>query len=201
MKQEELYRLKKHKSEDSKLSNCLLCGQDFHQSRNGLKLFCCTQHKRQFRRNKTSAKRKVKCKGCEVQFESVRWNNLFCSKRCAALHADNARYKNDINYRLAKIIRARLYAAMSGTAYRHGSVKYLGCTVDKFRLYMESKFEPWMNWDNYGKYDSKNRTWQIDHIKPLDSFDLTKIRQLKKACHYKNMQPLESIKNIIKSNK
>jgi len=52
-----------------------------------------------------------------------------------------------------------------------------------------------MTWDNYGK------RWDIDHFIPLSSFDLTDPEQVKKACHYKNLQPLWGKHNRIKGPK
>jgi len=31
----------------------------------------------------------------------------------------------------------------------------LGCSFEEFKLYLESKFEKWMNWNNYGKYNGE----------------------------------------------
>lgn len=52
-----------------------------------------------------------------------------------------------------------------------------------------------MNWDNYGDY------WEIDHILPLDSFDLTISENQKTAFNYKNVQPLTVFDNRSKKNK
>lgn len=41
-----------------------------------------------------------------------------------------------------------------------------------------------MSWSNYGTY------WEIDHIKELWEFDLSKRKQFLKAVNYKNLQPL-----------
>ena len=50
-----------------------------------------------------------------------------------------------------------------------------------------------MNWDNQGTY------WQIDHIKPIASFDLSNEEELYKVFHYTNTQPLEATENRLKS--
>ena len=55
-----------------------------------------------------------------------------------------------------------------------------------------------MSWNNHGFGNDK---WHIDHIDPLDSFDLTDPMQLKEACHYTNLQPLWQPDNLHKSNK
>jgi hypothetical protein len=31
----------------------------------------------------------------------------------------------------------------------------IGCSFEEFKLYLESKFEPWMNWDNRGLYNGE----------------------------------------------
>jgi hypothetical protein len=46
----------------------------------------------------------------------------------------------------------------------------LGRQLKDFILYIESKFEIWMNWENYGKYNGElNYGWDIDHIIPLSN--------------------------------
>jgi hypothetical protein len=52
-----------------------------------------------------------------------------------------------------------------------------------------------MNWSNHGII------WEIDHIKPCASFDLTKLEEQKKCFHHTNLQPLFKIDNRKKSNK
>lgn len=65
------------------------------------------------------------------------------------------------------------------------AVTDLGCSIDELSAHLESKFTDGMNWENYGKTG-----WHIDHIRPLSSFDLTNQEDVRKACHYTNLQPL-----------
>ena len=65
----------------------------------------------------------------------------------------------------------------------------LGCTYEEFKVYLESKFQPWMNWDNKGKYNGElNYGWDIDHIIPLSSAKTEE--DVYKLNHYTNLQPL-----------
>lgn len=65
----------------------------------------------------------------------------------------------------------------------------LGCSFDKFKSHLESKFESWMSWDNYGKYNGElNYGWDIDHIIPISS--ATTEEEIIKLNHHTNLQPL-----------
>jgi hypothetical protein len=96
-------------------------------------------------------------------------------------------------YRLADSLRNRLNRAIHGS-YRGGSaVRDLGCTIPELINYLESKFQPGMNWANWGI-----KGWHIDHIKPLSSFNLSDPEQVRIACHYTNLQPLWATDNLSK---
>ena len=65
----------------------------------------------------------------------------------------------------------------------------LGCSFGDFKLYLESKFENWMNWENKGLYNGEfNYGWDIDHIIPLSSAKTEE--DIIKLNHYTNLQPL-----------
>jgi hypothetical protein len=66
------------------------------------------------------------------------------------------------------------------------TIEYLGCTIQEYKTYLEPKFTPEMNWDNYGLY------WEIDHIYPLAKGG---------SFHYTNTQPLTINDNRVKSDK
>lgn len=92
---------------------------------------------------------------------------------------------NPLNRKIATNLRGRLSQAIRNN-YKSGSaVKDLGCSIDELKKYLESKFDSNMSWDTYGR-----KGWHVDHIVPLCKFDLTNEVELKKACHYTNLQPL-----------
>jgi len=77
----------------------------------------------------------------------------------------------------------------------------LGCTFEEFKTHLESRFEPWMSWDNYGKYNgTPNHGWDVDHVVPLSSAKTEE--DVIRLNHYNNLQPLCSkINRDIKKNK
>lgn len=104
--------------------------------------------------------------------------------------------KNNLNYLLPRRLRDRLYKAINNNQKSGSAVRDLGCTIAELKVYLQSKFQPGMSWDNWA-LDG----WHIDHIKPLSSFDLTDRNQFLEACHYTNLQPLWAQDNLSKSDK
>ncbi len=65
----------------------------------------------------------------------------------------------------------------------------LGCTYEDFKFFLETKFESWMSWDNYGLYDGTlNFGWDLDHIIPISVAKSEE--KVIKLNHYTNFQPL-----------
>lgn len=108
------------------------------------------------------------------------------------------RIKTDLQFKLTKLLRTRLAIAIKNNQKVGSAVRDLGCSVDFLKQYLESKFLPGMSWSNHGFGTYK---WHIDHIIPLDSFDLTDRKQLLNACHYTNLQPLWQEDNLRKGSK
>lgn len=104
--------------------------------------------------------------------------------------------RNNIQFKIASSLRTRLNSAIKD-AYKAGSaVRDLGCSVEELKMYLEAKFTLKMSWANWGRGAG---TWQIDHIKPLCSFDLSKPEQFQQAVHYTNLQPLLHEEHILKT--
>jgi len=72
----------------------------------------------------------------------------------------------------------------------------LGYTVKELINHFEAKFNKGMSWDNYGSY------WQVDHIKPASWFTYNSVSddEFKECWSLDNLQPLEKMHNIAKSN-
>jgi len=108
----------------------------------------------------------------------------------------NNRKKIDINYRLRCNLRTRLNSAIKNNQKSGSAVDDLGCTISELILYLESKFQFGMTWDNW-----KHSGWHIDHIIPLSSFNLENREELLKAVNYINLQPLWAKDNLSKGDK
>ena len=106
------------------------------------------------------------------------------------------RKKNDVLYKCSIILSQIVNNSINlyGVEKSRRSKDIIGLSKYDFRLYIESKFETWMSWDNYGLYNGElNFGWDIDHIIPLSSAktedDMICLN------HYTILQPLCSYTN------
>lgn len=112
---------------------------------------------------------------------------------------DKNRRKTDLLYKLSGDIRNMINISFKckGLKKKHKTEQILGCSINEFKKYLESNFEPWMNWENKGNPKdgvfAPNKTWDVDHKIPLasdKSYD-----GIIKLNHYTNLQPLCSYYN------
>lgn len=103
--------------------------------------------------------------------------------------------RTDVQYALKHRLRTRFSLAVRKDTKVGSAVRDLGCSILELKLYLEQKFHIGMTWENYGS------VWHIDHIIPLAVFDLTDRRQVKKVCHWSNLQPLFAKDNLSKGGK
>jgi hypothetical protein len=85
--------------------------------------------------------------------------------------------------------------------------KYLPYTFEELKVHLESLFGPWMNWNNYGMYNSKTWndndqttwTWQIDHIIPqsLLPYDSMEHPNFIRSWSIDNLRPYSSKQNLL----
>lgn len=110
--------------------------------------------------------------------------------------------KKKMEYKKNKLLTDPLYklkfnisALIRGCFKNNGVVKkskthtILGCTIEEFKIHLESQWEDWMTWDNYGKYNGEEGYgWDIDHIKPISSAETDE--DIINLNHHTNLQPL-----------
>lgn len=106
------------------------------------------------------------------------------------------RYKSDIQFRLHACLNASLNQALRRAGLRKTEKTFdlIGCSPQFLVTYLESKFLPGMSWQNRSEIE-------IDHIRPVISFDLTDPAQRSACYHYTNLQPLWKTDNRRKGGK
>ena len=104
--------------------------------------------------------------------------------------------KTDVIYRIIHNLSNRL-----NNEFKKKKIKrtlkynqYLDCNPNMLKNHLENLFKENMNYENYGE-------WEVDHIKPISSFNLNDLDEAKKCFNYKNLQPLWKKDNLKKSNK
>ncbi|MEK6879734.1 MAG: hypothetical protein AABY22_09015 [Nanoarchaeota archaeon] len=112
------------------------------------------------------------------------------------------RAKN-IHIKIADNLRKRVKQALKNDKMKRikGIVNLIGCEPKFLKTYIESKWQPGMSWENYGRAKIGEKRWHMDHIMPCSKFNLTNPEQQKKCFHYTNLQPLWWQDNLKKSNK
>lgn len=73
-------------------------------------------------------------------------------------------YAEDPNFRMRVNLSTRIRQALNGNSRSASTMKLVGCSLVDFRIYIETRFEPGMTWENYG------RVWHVDHIMPCAIF-------------------------------
>ena len=124
------------------------------------------------------------------KYRDKKENKIRCNQR------KKIRYHTDINYKITKNLRNRIYAVLKGNYKSKSTMKLLGCTIEELKIHLESKFTKGMNWNNCGL-----NGWEIDHKLPCDSFDLSKKSEQNKCFNYTNLQPLWAKDNRSKGSK
>ena len=125
----------------------------------------------------------------EVSATQKAWYSRPENKKSHNLRQYN-RYINDVQHRLSCNMRTRLRRSIKQNWQSGKTIDEIGCSIESLKKHIESQFQPDMMWDNWGRGG-----WELDHIRPLSSFDLTKPGQLLEATHWTNIQPLWANQN------
>lgn len=101
--------------------------------------------------------------------------------------------RKDSIFRLKENLRTYFYRSITNKS--NSVFKYLGCSIEEFKIHLEKQFNKDMNWDNYGEY------WEVDHINPIENFNFSNESEIYECWNYKNLQPLTINENRTKRHK
>lgn len=120
--------------------------------------------------------------------------------------------KNAPSYKMSKMISSHFNKMFKRLKYKSSSsfeefIKIIPYSYEGLVSDIESKFEWWMNWNNYGKYNSQTWddndyntwTWNIDHIIPQSDLPIISMHDenFSKCWSLQNLRPYSSKQNSI----
>jgi len=161
-------------------------------------------------KNKKCCKcKKIKSLKCFVKDLTRADGYVSMCKKCRSKNTmewNKKKYKEDIFFRFRKCVSDTIRKALKdngGTKKGYSIFDFLPYTFQQLKENIESKFESWMNWDNYGVYEKNKGKWNIDHIIPqsLLLYDNMDHPNFQKCWALENLRPLEAVENMKKSNK
>lgn len=104
------------------------------------------------------------------------------------------RRQNDVQFRICESLKIRIHEVLK--EYKTTSSNYLlGCTKGHIVYWLEYQHKDTIDWNNYSSY------WHIDHVIPLDFFDMTSKDEQLICFNWMNLRPLEKGSNMSKSSK
>lgn len=113
------------------------------------------------------------------------------------IYARNKRLTDNIS-RLIGTIRSNINLAIkrNSISKKDKTFNYVGKSGKELMDYLETLFQPGMTRNNQGNGINK---WNVDHIKPIASFDKSNSGWLYECYNYRNLQPLWYIDNMCKN--
>ena len=88
--------------------------------------------------------------------------------------------KTQVNFRIFGNTRRRIHYALNYKSKSSATRDILGIDIDLYRKWIEFQKTPELNWSNF----------EIDHVKAICMFDVSKDEELREAFNWKNTQLL-----------
>jgi hypothetical protein len=127
---------------------------------------------------------------------------------------DNAalakRRKNNPILRLKKTVSRSInnLIKINGSSKNRQTISlYLQYSIEELKQHLQSQFELWMTWNNWGQYNHKTWddndqttwTWQLDHIVPHSTFKYTSMdsQEFRDCWALSNLRPLSAKQNFL----
>ena len=199
-----------------------VCSANFHWRKDvgdsgGWRRICKLCHRKQA--DKWTAENEAKMKAWRKEWEKEHNKKYYAENREKELlrtrnkpKEATRRYNGKRNLRPSHRIRKSISHSISryitknaGSKGGLSHLRFVDWTYEKLLAHLESLFEPWMTWINYGRYDRKTWndddpstwTWQIDHIIPHSGFKYSSMKdQSFRGCWaLSNLRPYSSKQN------
>ena len=172
-----------------KIVVCIVCNKEFLPKQNGAK-YCSKKCYNRSDKVKSIERERNKTR---IQKKYSEWSD---KRKQSKINYQKNRKKIDPVYKIIANMRTRLGMFLSAKNFKktNSTFAMVGCSPKFLKEHLEKKFEPGMTWNNHS-IDG----WHIDHIIPLDR--AKNEEDIKKLCHYTNLQPLWAEENLKKSNK
>ena len=152
--------------------------------------------KRNSKKSATGISYEPYCNECE----KFRGNELG-KKRSKRLRKENP------GFAIHKDISARIWKAIKGNKNKESCIKYLPFSIEELKIHLESMFEDWMSWQNYGGYklsewNEENKStwkWNLDHIIPHSKFKYLSMedQSFKDCWSLCNLRPYSAKQNLL----
>jgi len=174
-----------------------------HQ-RDGLQTYCKPCENKS--KSKRPSTQKYLRKWCKLNSEKIAlyrknnpnklWQNKNPDKMQAAQKKSYRKRIKDIKTRLSYVVRSGIRYSLRKNGKSLPTFSLLDFTIEELKQHLENQFQKGMLWGNYGE-------WEIDHIKPIASFNYNSPQHsdFKKCWALSNLQPLWAKENRKKSAK
>lgn len=191
----------KKSSKDGHTNTCKLCAKEYDESRRNSKEYQIKKKeydKKRYHENREEnlerskkfhydhqeeilAKKKIYRKNNEDKIKQWRDNNKILNSQ------GQIRYRKNNPHIIAW--RSLVYRTLKyfGTIKESHTIDILGYSAEELKLHIEKQFAEGMSWGNYGE-------WEIDHIRPLCTFDYTTHPSIVNALS--NLRPLWEEENL-----
>lgn len=167
---------------------CVNCGKKVEQHTRTKLCNTCFEHRKDTKRSKGICN---KCKKNTNIHAKGMCSNCYKTEWAKQKRQEDSLFNFSCNVR-SLISHSFERANGKGLVKKISTEEILGCSIEEFRKYIETKFQDGMTLENYGK-------WHLDHIKPISLAQTEE--EVIKLCNYTNFQPLWAYDNMSKGNK
>lgn len=203
-KQRRIQLKEKEIDDPSKPKTCNYCGEEKEQKdfrKNRRKCIQCERaHGRNYRKNGAGKKKAKEWVENNKERMAELQSNWYGKNKNNINNTYVGRYHDDEHFRIHKLTKSSLCSSVSialkKTTLDDKYNKHLDCKMGLYKEWLAFTMDfSVMNDLNYGK------VWHIDHVIPVDKFDLTNEQDKKDCFHWMNTTPLLSKDNMNKKAK